>query len=257
VDYVRYFWVLEGEASVSKPYIHRSMADGCAELIFHYSGIFDELIKNCSTEKSFSSGLAGQSQQFRRFLIKQNFGMFGVYLYPFAVTQLFSFPGGDVKNQMVDLRSLIGIEADELEEKMFLATDDKSRLKVVVNFLERKLATPKKQPPGVFEAIKYVIQSNGTTKVEELARQNFRSTKQFERNFKYYSGFNPKLFSRIIRFQNALSEYNNKGKSLTEIAYRCGYYDQSHFIQDFKEFSGFNPKEYFSGKTEATDWRDI
>lgn len=254
--YVRYFWVLEGEASFAQPYIHRSMADGCAELIFHYTGVFDELLDDRSTERSFSSGLAGQSQQFRRFLIKQNFGIFGVYLYPFAVSQLFAVPGVEAKNQMIDLRSLLGADANELEEKMMLAIDNRLRVKIITEFLERRLLKVKKQPPGVFEAVKYIIQTNGTTRVEDLANQNFQSTRQFERNFKQFSGFSPKLFSRIIRFQMALGEYKSKGKSLTEIAYACGYYDQSHFIQDFKEFSGFNPKAYFSGKTEATEWRD-
>jgi methylphosphotriester-DNA--protein-cysteine methyltransferase len=74
--------------------------------------------------------------------------------------------------------------------------------------------------------------------------------------FKHFSGFSPKLFSRIIRFQSALNHYGKKEKKLTEIAYDAGYYDQSHFIQDFKEFSGHSPKEYFSGKTETTQWRD-
>ena len=49
--YVRYYWVLEGEASPEHPYIYRSMADGCAELIFHYNGIFDELITGNKNEK--------------------------------------------------------------------------------------------------------------------------------------------------------------------------------------------------------------
>jgi len=254
--YVRYFWVLEGEASADKHYIHRSMADGCAELIFHYNGIFDEMMNDNAAGQSFSSGLAGPSQRFRRFLIKQNFGIFGVYLYPFAVSQLFSLPGTDVRNQMIDLRSLLGVEANALEEKVMLATDNDRRLKIVAEFLERKLTKVKKQPPGVFESIKYIIQTNGVTTIEELAKQSFLSTRQFERNFKQFSGFNPKLFSRIIRFQAVLDKYGDKEKSLTEIAYECGYYDQSHFIQDFKEFSGHNPKEYFSGKAEATEWRD-
>jgi AraC-like DNA-binding protein len=254
--YVRYFWVLEGEASAGHPYTHRSMADGCAELIFHYTGIFDELLSNSTIEKSFSSGLAGPSQVFRRFHIEENFGIFGVYLYPFAVSQFFSIQGSDAKNQMLDLKSLLGVEAVELEEKMMLAINNMVRVKIMTEFLERKLIRAKKQPPGVFEAIKHIIQTKGITRIEELAKQTFRSTRQFERNFKQFAGFNPKLFSRIIRFQTALGEYSNKGKSLTEIAYACGYYDQSHFIQDFKEFSGHNPKEYFSGKTEATEWLD-
>jgi AraC-like DNA-binding protein len=254
-QYVRYFWVLEGEASFEQPYVHRSMADGCAELIFHYTGIFDELLKDDGTEKSFSSGLAGPSQIFRRFLIRKNFGIFGVYLYPFAVSQLFSLPGTDVTNQMPDLKSLLGNEGNALEEKMMLAINNTQRLKIITEFLEKRLIKSEKQPPGVFEVIKYIIQTNGMTKIDELAEKNFQSTRQFERNFKRFSGFSPKLFSRIIRFQTALAAYNNKNKSLTDIAYECGYYDQSHFIQDFKEFSGHTPKDYFSGKTESTEWR--
>lgn len=254
-SYVRYFWVLEGEASSCAPYIHRSMADGCAELIFHYQGVFDELLDKQKTAKSFSAGLAGQSQQFRRFSIGQNFGIFGVYLFPFAVAQLFKFPNEEAKDQMIDLKVLLGHRVSEIEDKMMLAESNVVRVKVISEFLEQCLARIEKQPLGVFEAIRYIIQTNGSAKVEALAKQNFQSTRQFERNFKRFSGFSPKLFSRIIRFQSALAQYNNKNKSLTQIAYDCGYYDQSHFIQDFKEFSGHSPREYFSGATESTEWR--
>jgi transcriptional regulator GlxA family with amidase domain len=157
---------------------------------------------------------------------------------------------------MIDLKSLFRLDANEIEEKMMLAESNARRVEILTDFLERRLIKAERQPPGVFEAIKYIIRTNGATKVEMLAKQNFQSTRQFERNFKRLAGFSPKLFSRIIRFQSALAEYNNKNKSLTEIAYQCGYYDQSHFIQDFKEFSGHNPREYYSGKAEATEWRN-
>ena len=253
--YVRYFWVLEGEATVDKPYVHRSMADGCAELIFHYAGIFDELNDNGVVEKSFSSGFSGQSQRYRRFVIKQNFGIFGVYLYPFAIPQLFSISGPDIKNQMLDLKTAMGSVGTELEERMMLARDNNSRAKIIIKFLEGTIVQSRNAQPGVFDAIKYIIQTNGMDRVDAVAERAFRSTRQFERNFKHYSGFSPKLFSRIVRFQSALSEYNSQDKSLTRIAHDCGYYDQSHFIQDFREFSGYNPRKYFSGRTEATDDR--
>ncbi|QNK63986.1 AraC family transcriptional regulator [Pedobacter sp. PAMC26386] len=254
--YVRYFWVLEGEASLDNPYIHRGMADGCAELLFHYNGIFDELAHEKFTGKSFASGLVGQSQIVRRFSIDNSFGIFGVYLYPFAVSQFFAIPGSDLKNQMIDLKTLLGAQANELEEKMMLASDNFQRVTIISGFLEKKLKTIKKQPPGIFETIRDIIQTTSHTNVEDLAKRNFLSTRQFERNFKQIAGFSPKLFSRIIRFQNALAQYNEKNKSLTEIAYTCGYYDQSHFIQDFKEFSGHNPKEYFLNNAEGTAWRE-
>ncbi len=67
--YVRLFWVLESTASVSQPYVHRSMADGCAELIFHYQGYFKEICRDGKMEKSFTAGLQGPSRNFRRFII--------------------------------------------------------------------------------------------------------------------------------------------------------------------------------------------
>ncbi|HEX8549728.1 MAG TPA: helix-turn-helix domain-containing protein [Cytophagaceae bacterium] len=254
--YVRFFWVLEGEASPGNPYIHRSMADGCAELLFHYQGTFEELMPDGFSEKSFSSGLAGQSQCHRRFSIDQHFGIFGVYFYPFAVPQIFSIPSTESRNGMIDLRLLIGSDAAELEEKMMSASTTQVRVETICQFIEKRMERSVKPQAGIVELIKLMIQSPSIPKVEELAKQNFLSTRQFERNFKTYTGFNPKLFSRIIRFQKALSAYDFKEKSLTEIAYDCGYYDQAHFIQDFKEFSGHNPKEYFSGKAEAAKWRE-
>lgn len=255
--YVRYFWVLEGEACMENPYIHRGMADGCAELVFHYNGIFDELHPNGTFEKSFTSGLDAQSDQFRRFYIGENFGIFGAYLYPFAIPHLFSIPATELKNRMVDLNTLLGKEENGLEEKMMLATNTPSRVEILTQFLEGRLPKTKAVRPGVFETINYIIKKNGMIKVEALAERNFLSVRQFERNFKQFSGFGPKQFSRIVRFQTALQHYGKKQLSLTEIAYTMGYADQSHFIRDFREFSGQNPREYFSGKGEGTEWREI
>lgn len=254
--YVRYFWVLEGEATSSQPYVHRSMADGCAELLFHYNGVFDELVGNTTTTSSFPSGLAGQSQQVRRFTINRNFGIFGVYLYPFTASHLFSVAATELKNQMIDLHSLLGKDASALEERMVLAGTNSDRVKIISDFIESKIAVASCASPGVFETIQHVIATKGTISVEALAQRNFLSTRQFERSFLQFTGFNPKLFSRIVRFQSTLQEYGSSKKSLTTIAYESGYYDQSHFIQDFKQFSGHNPKEYFSGKTETTVWKD-
>jgi AraC-like DNA-binding protein len=254
--YVRYFWVLEGEASIAQPYIHHSMADGCAELLFHYNGVFDELITDKRTESSFRSGIAGQTKMTRRFVIQQNFSMFGAWLYPFAITELFAIPATAITDQMPDLRSALGNEAVELEEKIMLANDTASRVSILSGLLEKKLPRAKKQAPGIFETIQHIISTNGMTNVEELAKRNFLSTRHFERNFKNATGFNPKLFSRIIRFQSVLNNYGKENGSLTGMAYEAGYCDQSHFIHDFKQFSGHNPKAYFSGKTGATQWRD-
>ncbi len=248
--YVRYYWVLEGAGA----YTHRSMADGCAELLFHYHGVFNELLPNGTTESSFTCGLSGPSQQHRRFAIGSSFGMFGVYLYPYAVYQLLGVPASAVSNHMPHLAHLPAIRAAELQDKMMLATTHAQRATIISQHLIGLLHHAKPARPGITQTIKHIIDTQGTADVATLASQSCLSVRQFERSFKEYAGFSPKLFTRIIRFQKTLAQYGTPHLSLTHIAHAAGYYDQSHFIQDFKSFSGHNPKTYFSGG-EGTEWK--
>ncbi|HTM92441.1 MAG TPA: helix-turn-helix domain-containing protein, partial [Flavisolibacter sp.] len=105
----------------------------------------------------------------------------------------------------------------------------------------------------VASTIRTMSRGYNATSVKLLANNNFLSVRQFERKFKEFSGFSPKLFLRITRF-NSLLNKTFLSKSLTQIAYEFGYHDQSHFIHDFRKFSGHNPKEYFKPATiAATD----
>jgi len=255
--YVRTFWVLEGEVINHQPYTHRTMADGSAEIFFHYKGIFNQLSPDNKAEKSFASGISGPSQKFSRFSIHENFAMFGVYLYPFALHRIFNIPPSALSNEMIDLNTLLFQAGNDLEEQVMLAGDNFQRAAIVTHFIEKKLANSRYVDSTLFNVIHHIIHTKGKVRVEELASSYFLSSRQFERKFKAFSGFNPKLYSRIIRFQSAVSEYGNKNKSLTQIAYKCGYFDQSHFIHDFKEFSGYHPKQFFSGRGEGTEWRDL
>ncbi|KQS33319.1 helix-turn-helix domain-containing protein [Dyadobacter sp. Leaf189] len=255
--YIRCFWVLEHEVSACKPYFHKTMADGCAELIFHYQGRFDEIAQSGKTALSFTSGLSGPSSQFRRFCIGESFGIFGVYLFPFALPGLFKIPACELVNEMPDLQTLLGKKGEELEEQMMLAENNEVRVAIMCRFLRRCLLKSAQPEPAAFAMINQVIQNNGLTSVAGLAAQNNLSIRQLERKFKTFSGFSPKLFSRIVRFHTAMNAYGDRNKSLTEIAYEAGYYDQSHFIHEFKAFSGEHPGSYFSGNSEATEYRDV
>lgn len=253
--YVRFFWVLEAEVAGGTPYVYRSLADGCAELLFHYRGRFDELLPDGRSETSFLSGLHGQSKRYRRFSVQENFGIFGVYLYPFALPRLLSVASTELTDQMPDLQSLFGREGGDLEEQILLANTHRERVRILSQFLRTKLLRPAHTPTGVEACIAHIIHTQGATDVPTLAGKHFLSVRQFERNFKQLSGFTPKLFSRIIRFHAALDHYPHNAKPLTQIALDCGYYDQSHFIHDFKAFSGHHPGHYFSGKAEGSEYR--
>jgi AraC-like DNA-binding protein len=232
------------------------LADGCAEIIFHYNGKFAELEGERRVSQS-SSMIHAQSQRFRRFETKENFGIFGAYLYPFAIPYIFSVPALHLSNLMPDLHSFLGSDGNTLEDQIMCASDNQERARILSAYLTNRILKNFRKEPPVFAAVNYIIHTKGLVAIEKLAHHFCLSPRQFERKFKEFAGFTPKLYSRIIRFGNTANEYGNKTLSLTEIAYKYGYYDQSHFIHDFKEFSGFHPGEYFYGKPEGAEYREV
>jgi len=251
--FVRFFWVFEMDLLPGQEYVYRSMADSCTEIVFHYKGNFEELTDTGLTSQP-NALLHAQSHQYKRFLTRESFGIFGAFLYPYVIPYLFNLSSYEAVGQIADLKLLCGNKGRILEEQMMLAADNLERVAVFSKFLHQKLCD--KQPEDrVANCVKRILLSDSTLPVKDLANHANLSVRQLERTFKDYVGLSPKLFSRIVRFHSALKQYNSSG-TLTEIAYDCGYYDQSHFIHDFKQFSGYHPKQYFFGKPEGIEWRE-
>lgn len=252
-DYVRFFWYAEGNASLDVPFVHHAFAYPCPELVFCYQGQF-QYQTAFEAEKSLIPGIYGQTQTFGKVASKENFGIFGFYLYPHALPQLFGIPANELTNQSADIKTFCGRDGEILEEKIMLAANNDERIKITCDFLEARLKNIKTDYLHIPAAIKTIINTKQAISVNALAANSFLSMRQFERRFKAFSGFSPKLFLRITRFNSTLNK-SFLDKSLSQIAYEYGYYDQSHFIHDFQNFSGYNPNEYFKQDTIAANDR--
>jgi len=252
--YVRFFWALEGDVEPGGEFVHRSMADGCVEMVFHYRSVFDEIKQSGEVEVSSNASIQAQSTKYRRFSTTSSFGIFGAYLYPFAIPRLFSFPAYDFTDITPDLESVFGRDGRRLDEQVSSAVSNQDRVAIVSRFLQAKLDATDRELPFVHRAVHTILDSNGSLSVTGLAKGHSLSTRQFERRFKELAGLSPKLYSRVVRFQSATQHKLAGGRDLTEIAYECGYFDQSHFINDFRQFSGYTPKEYFWKDAEGTQY---
>lgn len=100
------------------------------------------------------------------------------------------------------------------------------------------------------------ILENPTLSTLEMIKNNIGySEKQFIHLFKKQVGITPKMFQRIIRFNQILPLIQEKESiDWAKISEDCGYYDQSHFIRDFKRFSGFNPVEFLESSSGRTNF---
>ena len=91
-------------------------------------------------------------------------------------------------------------------------------------------------------AILQQVQASGNLPIEYVAAQACLSVRQLERKAYERLGLSPKIYSRMIRFSHAYKyKETSPHTSWTEIAHRCGYFDQMHFIRDFKFFAGVTP----------------
>lgn len=249
---IRFYWTLESDG----PYTHRSLACGSVEMVFHYAGVFDELDKQDLATATPITGLQGPAHRYRRYTTGAGFGIFGVYMYPFAIPVLFDMPASALSDEIPDLPSLLGASGRQLEETIMLAKNNQERIGILNSFFRMHLRELPAADQPIASCIIALQEQPQLLPVSEWASHAFLSQRQFERRFKSLAGFSPKLFSRISRFQQATQQYNKDSLSLTALAQHCGYYDQSHFIHDFREFSGFHPREFFKGNAEGTAWRD-
>lgn len=244
-DIVSQYWSLEGTIPDGQKYIHRTMANFRPELIFHYGGKFSERTSDDRVQTTFITGIHGQTDKIRRFIATDKYGIFGVILQPYAIPLLFGISSLETCNRLIDLPSILGADGITLTERMLTANDNSTRIQIINHFLKRKLRDYKR--PEIIHAAQLICKKDGLVDVKQIATQAFLSQRQFERYFKELIGFRPKSFARLVRFKSLINNYNKGDKSLTQVAYDFGYYDQSHFIQEFKSFSGYKPGTYFSG----------
>jgi AraC-like DNA-binding protein len=84
--------------------------------------------------------------------------------------------------------------------------------------------------------------SEGLIPVGRLVSETGLSQRHLSRKFQEYVGLSPKEYLRVSRFIHSLDHLKRYPVfSLTEVAYKSGYYDQAHFIRDYKDYTGYTP----------------
>lgn len=85
---------------------------------------------------------------------------------------------------------------------------------------------------------------NKNHSLSELSRHLSIHPVTISKNFNKYFGCTYGNYVRKLRIDRSLQLIKNPNYTLTEIAFICGFADQSHFIRAFKSYTGLNPK-YF------------
>lgn len=94
------------------------------------------------------------------------------------------------------------------------------------------------------EVIKYIsTHYSEDITIDMLADTFFVSRSKLISDFKKSIGVPIKKYTVFVRISNA-QYFLNQGKTISETAALCGFYDNSHFISTFRILTGKTPKEY-------------
>ena len=124
---------------------------------------------------------------------------------------------------------------------IFHESDLKKRSIAIEKFLLSKLRGFEKN--NLLLALEYIHAQKGAVKVKRVLQYTKCSERKIYKLFEDHFGITPKLYIRILKIRRALQLLTfNPLLSLTDIAYRCGYTDQSHFIKESKLMCQALPK---------------
>lgn len=85
---------------------------------------------------------------------------------------------------------------------------------------------------------------NEPVTLEELSMATGKYPTTISKHFRKYFSCTLGEYLRKLKIEKSLPLIKNSQMSLTEIAFYCGFADQSHFIRNFKQMTGFLPKEF-------------
>lgn len=189
-----------------------------------------------------------------------NYHTFIIQFKANGFTKLFGLPAKELTDKIVAIRDVFGPKVADLYDQLLTATEIHRMALFADNFLLSFLKTNKNhflRQDGITAAARAF--STSTSKpiltVAQYARQANMSVRNFERRFIEQVGIAPKLYSKLVRFNQALNiKLLQPQKKWTAIAYECGYFDQMHFIKDFKQLASITPTQFTLNQLQSVEF---
>lgn len=169
-----------------------------------------------------------------------------VTLRPGGMAALLGVPAGELAAEDVPLDALWGALATEALERLSGTPPTAARAAAIEAVLVDRLAArvPRADATAA-EAVRMIDRARGRIRVRELAAALGIGERRLEQVFQRDVGLSPKAVCRIARFRSTVSLLQREPhRAWTDLAYGCGFYDQSHLVNEFQALAGLAPGEF-------------
>lgn len=171
----------------------------------------------------------------------QHFYIAGMRFTLFGFYHLFGMPASEIVNQNFAAPEVLGKEIHQLREQLGEKDEENQILTLMYQWIYQKIY-PKVEVARIWLKVDYLLQNHQVQVKKSLPALMGYSYKHTVHLMRRMTGLPPKLIHRIYRL-HAIFTYPEsfQQKDWQEVAYGCGYTDQSHFINEFRHFTGLTP----------------
>lgn len=242
--FVKTLWASQDASTQS--YVERVLPTGLFHVVLRLSGpsvrLFSTLADREGEDLGFSL-VGGARDVFHLREVNGGSSSVGAQLWPGAADAFFGVPANLLCGRHTPLDQLWHPEdVARLRERLLAARGPGERLLIFEQALEQRVRSSGCIDPLVQFALDSFCRR---VTVDAVVRQAAMSHRHFIRLFAKAAGLTPKLYCRVLRFQNAVHLLSDaRQRTLPEIAAHAGYSDQSHFSREFIGFSGISPGRY-------------
>jgi len=177
--------------------------------------------------------------------------MFFIEFLPGGIYALIGIP----QRELVDLKCSI----KEIDKKLSISLSDAIKSSKTIDelifkvdrILIKRIGENNKIDKRFLSFVNKIKATGGTMPVKKLAEGEYISERQLNRIFEKAIGLSPKMFSRVVRINNAIKTYKaNNIFNFTYVSYDSGFYDQSHLIREFYQFCGTTPSNFINNMSD-------
>lgn len=245
---VKYFWVIESRTPVGID--HKLLPVNNIDLILSLSSPI-KYITDQNTEivpKGFHFN--GFRDKYYRINQSGPISVFGISFFHAGLFPVIRTPLSEFANKTTEADLILKYFAEDVSEIIRTKGPVPQAIRIIENELV-KLVDVSLIPEGeVCRLFQKFHDNMNDFNIGVFCEQNGIHKRKLERVFNRYIGTSPKLFQRVSRFQDVVSQLQkNNYSTLTAFAYDNNYYDQTHFIKDFKSFTGSTPMDFLEQKS--------
>lgn len=190
--------------------------------------------------------VGGQMKEYFSYSHSGNSGLLGIVFQPIGFYYLFKKRMYEFTQKAFDVKDVLGQKGAIFIEELKAANSNRERIFLTEKFLIENLGRASIKMDDCDHTLE-LIRLNPGLPLDDITRYLKVTSRHLRRIFKEKVGIGPKYYQKICRIHRILQLTQEDGDfDLLELAFYCGYFDQSHFIKDFKQFTGKTPFQYFN-----------